>query len=360
MSHALHLCWIGLILLAQIAAAQTPRQLQHGLQAAYYRGVDFDQLVRRQTDARIDFDWHTQSPAPGVPEEYFSVRWTGYLYAPVTGNYEFYVTADDGFRLWIEDKLLLDAWREQRDYSGKASLHLTKGKQYRLRAEYFQGPLATRALLAWVRPDAAAPPSTMHNFFGLQKLINPVPVPAEYLYSDAPSVPKPVAATAPVVVAQPEMQPVSLVVARKPVKASAKSPGNPVRARRFVPRQRVLADLGTSARGTIVELQSLYFEQSKARLLPSSLPEMERLAQALRQQPSLRLQIAGHTDNVGDPHLNQLLSQQRAENVRSYLIRQGIAADRLEAIGYGSTKPVADTTDATQRPRNRRVEVVVL
>jgi len=90
------------------------------------------------------------------------------------------------------------------------------------------------------------------------------------------------------------------------------------------------------------------------------LPEMERLALLLHQQPALRLQLAGHTDNVGDPRLNQVLSQQRAETVRDYLIRQGIAADRVEAVGYGGTQPVSDNTAEPTRARNRRVEATIL
>jgi outer membrane protein OmpA-like peptidoglycan-associated protein len=65
--------------------------------------------------------------------------------------------------------------------------------------------------------------------------------------------------------------------------------------------------------------------------------------------------VQGHTDNVGKPELNLLLSQRRAEAVCRYLIARGVAPEQLTPMGYGSTQPVADNADPAQRPRNRRV-----
>jgi outer membrane protein OmpA-like peptidoglycan-associated protein len=117
--------------------------------------------------------------------------------------------------------------------------------------------------------------------------------------------------------------------------------------------------LAALPRGTVVALPSLYFTQSTASLLPASRPTLTALVQALRQRPALRLEIAGHTDNVGKADQNLRLSQQRAQVVRRYLVQQGIDSLRLTARGYGGTRPVADNRDPQQRPRNRRVEVVV-
>jgi peptidoglycan-binding protein ArfA len=357
MVRALLLSLIGWFLLAQASVAQTPRRLQHGLQAAYYHGTDFDELISRRTDAQIDFTWHQQEPVPGLAPEYFSVRWTGYLFAPVTGDYKFYLTLDDGMRLWVGNKLLFNEWGDHREYTTWVPMHLKAGTFYPLRLEYRQGPLWNRALLAWVRPDMKPAPPSTSNYLGLQKVYTPVPIPAQHLYSDAPP-PKPAAPALPVV------QPVVLLTAPKAAPALKRLYVNKLRVEKLAPPRRELpkepVDLGSASRGTVMELQHLYFEQSKARLLPSSLPEMERLALMLHQQPTLRLQIAGHTDNVGDPRSNQLLSQQRAEAVRDYLLRQGIAADRLEAIGYGGTRPASDNAAEPERARNRRVEVTIL
>ena len=108
-----------------------------------------------------------------------------------------------------------------------------------------------------------------------------------------------------------------------------------------------------------IEMPSLYFTQSTADLLPTSRPTLNALAQELRERPALRLEIAGHTDNVGEADRNLRLSQQRAQVVRRYLLQQGIDSLRLTARGYGGTRPVADNRNPQERPRNRRVEVVV-
>ena len=120
-----------------------------------------------------------------------------------------------------------------------------------------------------------------------------------------------------------------------------------------------LPDLSGLNSGATVTLPNLYFTQSTAALLPSSRPTLNALARRLREQPAMRLEIAGHTDNIGDAALNLRLSKQRAQVVRRYLLQQGIDSVRLTAVGYGGTRPVADNRDPKQRARNRRVEVVV-
>ncbi|OYT68226.1 MAG: hypothetical protein CFK48_12330, partial [Armatimonadetes bacterium CP1_7O] len=78
--------------------------------------------------------------------------------------------------------------------------------------------------------------------------------------------------------------------------------------------------------------------------------------------PSIRLRIHGHTDigSVENPKHNQRLSEERAINVRQYLIRKGISPDRLEAVGHGNTQPIADNSTPEGRALNRRVEFEVI
>ena len=78
-----------------------------------------------------------------------------------------------------------------------------------------------------------------------------------------------------------------------------------------------------------------------------------QLATELKARPTLRLRIAGYTDKIGEPDKNQLLSEQRAEAVKAYLVKAGIAPERLSTIGYGDSRPLHPSPDA----RNRRVEV---
>jgi outer membrane protein OmpA-like peptidoglycan-associated protein len=79
----------------------------------------------------------------------------------------------------------------------------------------------------------------------------------------------------------------------------------------------------------------------------------------VKQQPTLRLEIQGHTDNVGAPERNRRLSEARAAAVKQYLVSNfGIAADRLTTSGLGDTKPVADNATEQGKAQNRRVELI--
>ena len=102
-----------------------------------------------------------------------------------------------------------------------------------------------------------------------------------------------------------------------------------------------------------VVLPKVLFKQGKAELLPESGPALNKLAADLQANPALRLRIAGHTDRIGEPGKNQVLSEQRAAAVKAYLVKAGVAATRLETIGYGDSRPLYTSPDV----RNRRVEV---
>ncbi|RTQ46546.1 flagellar motor protein MotB [Hymenobacter gummosus] len=114
------------------------------------------------------------------------------------------------------------------------------------------------------------------------------------------------------------------------------------------------------AAGQRLALNNLFFQQSKADILPTSQPELDRLVQVLKDNPELRIRLEGHTDNQGDPKLNVKLSEDRVQHLRAYLVAQGIAAERLQTLGYGGSKPVAPNDNEYNRRKNRRVELVVL
>lgn len=115
-----------------------------------------------------------------------------------------------------------------------------------------------------------------------------------------------------------------------------------------------------TAEQSSVRLEGVTFELNSARLTPDATQTLRRVAEALRGEPNLRAQIAGHTDSSGEDAYNLRLSQERAESVLAFLVAQGIEANRLQARGYGETQPVADNGTATGRERNRRVEFNVL
>ncbi|MVM29186.1 OmpA family protein [Spirosoma sp. HMF4905] len=107
-------------------------------------------------------------------------------------------------------------------------------------------------------------------------------------------------------------------------------------------------------------LDNVYFDQSSYVLRPESYPQLNKLVKTLVATPKLVIEIAGHTDNVGDRRLNQALSENRAKVITSYLVRNGIAEKRLRHNGYGDTKPAAPNDSEENKRKNRRVEFVVL
>lgn len=107
-------------------------------------------------------------------------------------------------------------------------------------------------------------------------------------------------------------------------------------------------------------LRQVHFDVGKASLRPESMKELEELVRFLKHKPGVRVEIGGHTDNVGQDKDNLVLSQQRAETIRNWVIRQGINATRVQARGYGAAKPVADNGSEEGRQLNRRTEVRIL
>ncbi|MBF9140606.1 OmpA family protein [Hymenobacter properus] len=104
---------------------------------------------------------------------------------------------------------------------------------------------------------------------------------------------------------------------------------------------------------TPVVLPTVLFKVGKPELLPESSPALDQLAAELKSRPTLQIRVSGHADKVGEPDKNQVLSEQRAEAVKAYLVKAGIAAERISTIGYGDTRPLHPSPDV----RNRRVEV---
>jgi outer membrane protein OmpA-like peptidoglycan-associated protein len=109
-----------------------------------------------------------------------------------------------------------------------------------------------------------------------------------------------------------------------------------------------------------IVLNNIFFETKKYELDPKSQIELDRLVQLLNDNPTVKIEIGGHTDNVGKPADNLTLSNNRAKSVVTYLISKGIAAQRLVAKGYGETKPVADNKTEDGRAKNRRTELKVI
>jgi outer membrane protein OmpA-like peptidoglycan-associated protein len=108
--------------------------------------------------------------------------------------------------------------------------------------------------------------------------------------------------------------------------------------------------------GTTLRLDKVKFQQGQAVLLPASYPDLEYLLSLLLKYPQLTIELRGHTDNVGDPQKNVILSEQRVEVVKSYLVAHGISARRITGIGLGGAEPRASNEQEATRQLNRRVE----
>jgi outer membrane protein OmpA-like peptidoglycan-associated protein len=112
--------------------------------------------------------------------------------------------------------------------------------------------------------------------------------------------------------------------------------------------------------GKIKINQQVFFATGKDTVLPKSFPLLKAVGDVLRATASIKkVRVEGHTDNKGKPETNLELSKKRAAAVRDYLVKDGIAADRLDAEGYGDSKPIAPNTDEKGRAQNRRVDFVI-
>jgi outer membrane protein OmpA-like peptidoglycan-associated protein len=109
-----------------------------------------------------------------------------------------------------------------------------------------------------------------------------------------------------------------------------------------------------------VVLRNVEFESGSAELLESSASELRLLLELLRSDPEVRMEIRGHTDNIGDPQSNLTLSKQRAESVYNWLIEAGVDPQRLTYEGFGETMPLDSNETAEGRQRNRRTEFKLL
>jgi OmpA-OmpF porin, OOP family len=110
----------------------------------------------------------------------------------------------------------------------------------------------------------------------------------------------------------------------------------------------------------VYTLDNVHFDVGKASLRPESYVELDELLKYLKSKDETKIEIGGHTDNVGKDADNLKLSQQRAETIRSYLVKKGIAPARVIAKGFGASQPVADNTTEQGRQLNRRTEVKLL
>ena len=127
-------------------------------------------------------------------------------------------------------------------------------------------------------------------------------------------------------------------------------------------QQEVMADASSIAdelsKSGHIALYGIHFETAKATILPDSETVLAEVAKMLQQNRDVKVSIEGHTDNVGSAAANQTLSEKRAQAVVAWLSSHGIEGSRLQAKGWGASKPVDDNATEDGRAKNRRVELV--
>jgi outer membrane protein OmpA-like peptidoglycan-associated protein len=343
--------------------------LRSGLKGEYFDGPNFERRVMTRTDAQVNFNWNWEAPGPGVPREYFSVRWTGKLYAPTSGTYRFSATVDDGVRVWVNGKKVIDEWRKQDDSNFVGEISLNGRQFYDLRIEYYNDWKGSIISVYWESPEDRR----LFSFTSPPQQV----IPAKYLFSkpDRPLPPVvakrepirasvlPLATTRSIpksTLPKPTLPKLTTTPARPKLApsdtATAIANQRPTSFSVSPPTDQAFTNLKT---GDAIVLRHVVFAQSEYALLPESFAELNKLVRTLQVNPTLRVEIAGHTDNVGDKRLNQALSEYRAKVVATYLSRHGIADNRITFKGYGGSRPIADNTTEVQRAQNRRVEFVV-
>ena len=251
----------------------------------------------------------------------------------------------------------MEEWRDRGRKLFSQPALLKAGQFYAIRVEYVNYYNGGFVDLDWELPRKA-------KYAAIGFITNRTIIPTAYLFSDPIDIPRippppmvvrkpPVPVNRPPVVLVKKAAP-KLVVRDQPTLSvyNEPKPVLPV----AVPVN-PFDKLATTGKQT---LNHVSFRQSSYVLLPESYEELNQFADALKRFPDLRVDIIGHTDNVGDPRLNQTLSEYRAKMVGTYLIRQGIDERRINAIGYGGTRPLASNDSEENRARNRRVEIRVL
>jgi outer membrane protein OmpA-like peptidoglycan-associated protein len=297
-----------------------------------------------RTDAKIDFNWNNVSPAAGMDVSNYSIRWTGRLLAPATGNYLFSAKVDDGIRLWIGGQSVINAWGLHDSEDFKGQIYLEAGRYYDLKVEYFNGIFEGEIRLLWTLPGEG---SILDRFWSSAK-----PIEAKHFYQAPP--PTPTHTLPPAAPVNKKNTPSKPSVKAKSKPKPAPTVSNeptappPLSATEFKTHSEALAQ------------KTIYFVKTKDEIVAESRKHLDDWVKILARQPQATIEIRGHTEETGDPVQNQRLSELRADLVARYLIQQGLEKNRIFTKGYGGTRPVFQNAQTeAQKALNRRVEIKV-
>lgn len=130
-----------------------PVSTARGLRGEYFDNIDLTDPKLTRIDQTVNFDWKEGSPASALGPDSFSARWTGEIEPTFSETYTFYTTSDDGVRLWIDGRLIIDNWTDHAPTENNGTIDLQAGRKYNLRLEYFENAGGALLRLAWSSPS---------------------------------------------------------------------------------------------------------------------------------------------------------------------------------------------------------------
>lgn len=130
-----------------------PAASRGGLKGEYFSNAELSgKPLLTRSDSKIDFNWHGGSPAAGISKDSFSVRWTGTIKPVYSEKYTFTASSDDGIRVWIGGKLIIDSWKKQSGVSREGSIVLSAATAYDIKVEYYENRGDANVRLMWKSP----------------------------------------------------------------------------------------------------------------------------------------------------------------------------------------------------------------
>lgn len=137
------------------APAPSPSPTTSGLLAEYFGNKTLSGSSKTRTDSTINFNWGSAAPLADIPANQFSARWTGKIAVPATAAYTFYLTGDDGVRMWVDGKQVINGWKDQSSVEHRGTITLEAGKRYDIKVEYYENYGDAVVKLAWSAPNLA-------------------------------------------------------------------------------------------------------------------------------------------------------------------------------------------------------------
>ncbi len=325
---------------------------QGGLKAEYFDGTEFNRYVATNTVDHIDFYWNQTPPVKGINPHKCSIRYTGRLKSTQTGTYSFSARVDDGIRVWVGEELIINNWQLNDVGYSEGKVDMKADQYYNIKIEYFNALNEAELRLLWKIPNDEERSWFDQWFYGDEPVVIPpqnFSLPLEKEIEEIPAAqPEPIAEAKPKPKPKPKVKPAPKAKAiPKPKVVQQKPVVVPV-------KRKIVID-------TIQQYipKNVAFNRAESEILPISFPELDKLADFLVKNPTRKIRIEGHTDNIGDMEKNFRLSERRAYAVAAYLVKKGGSPDQLSAQGFGGTKPLVYSNGEKYHPENRRVEFII-